>query len=319
MKRSDLTQVIYDANNGIESAKIYLGSLYYEGKEVRKDREKAIKLWNECVDNNNIQAILTIASIYILENNVDLAIPYLKKGIELKSGESAYILFQVLNEKNDSSCLEYLDTACSLDFIEACYTKAEMISDVNERISLLQKASRLPEAMYSLGQIYLLENDHINYKEALHLFKQSAKLGVQESNFFLGNIYLHGLGVKPNSIEAARYFKLGAESADCLNNLGILYLNGDGIKQSNKDAFRCFQKAANKGSIDGKYNLALSYINGVICQKNLDEGIRLLKYCADKEYLPAYQTLSEIYVDNNPELSLYYRNLYDEKKQIKEK
>ena len=188
-----------------------------------------------------------------------------------------------------------------------------MISDVNERISLLQKASRLPEAMYSLGQIYLLENDHINYKEALHLFKQSAKLGVQESNFFLGNIYLHGLGVKPNSIEAARYFKLGAESADCLNNLGILYLNGDGIKQSNKDAFRCFQKAANKGSIDGKYNLALSYINGVICQKNLDEGIRLLKFCADKEYLPAYQALSGIYADNNPELSLYYRNLYDEK------
>lgn len=313
MKNLELTDLIWAANNGNEDAKIDLGRMYYFGININKNEEKGLQLLNECINNNNINAILVLASIYINENRFTDAIPILEKGCNLDNGESHYLMFNILNELGDSNCIKYLDKAVLLNFEPACYTKAGLESDLGKKYELLLKAPHVIEAKYELGHLYL-QDEFQNYKEALKIFKECAKAGIDGANMYLAKIYLFGLGVDVNMNEASKYTKIAANKGykDAYFNLANMYLHGDGVKQSYKDAFYYFKLASSNKDINATHNLACLYYSGKGCKKNIKEAIRLFEYCGKNGNKQSYEALVEIYSNTNPELALYYKELLND-------
>lgn len=310
MKKSELVNVILASNNGDENAKVFLAKMYYLGDGVNKDTEQALKLFYECIDNNNLNAIITLASLYILDKKLDSSIPLLEKGVSLNDGECAYLLFTVYDELNNPKCLDYLNIAVDLNFQPAIYTKAMMTNDNNKKIELLEKAPNITEAKFVLATMYL-DDDYQNYPKALKLLKEVARLGFIEAYLPLAAIYLHGLGVSINKAEAARYTKLAADNGfkDAYYNLALMYLKGEGVKKSPKDAFHYMRKAAYENNIDAKHNLACMYLNGQGVKKDIKEGLRLLEYCAQRNDQLSIKELAKFYLEIDPEKALYYQSL----------
>ena len=64
-------------------------------------------------------------------------------------------------------------------------------------------------------------------------------------------------------------------------NIGLIYYRGKGMKEPDyKNALIWFKKAADAGDASAQYKLACIYYNGEGVQKDIPEGVRLLKKAA---------------------------------------
>ncbi len=82
----------------------------------------------------------------------------------------------------------------------------------------------------------------------------------------IGELYKEGLGVNEDAVEAARWFKLGADSGDteAAFSLAIAYLTGKGVEKSAEKAAPLLEKAAKAGHPAALYQLGLQAMNGYI-------------------------------------------------------
>lgn len=83
------------------------------------------------------------------------------------------------------------------------------------------------EALYGMGSIYVKQK---SYGNAADCFEQAAKAGFPRAYYWLGNIYLHGLGVPKDVRLAQKYYEQGAEHGYILAERALLYLK---VKQGN--------------------------------------------------------------------------------------
>ncbi|RBQ31223.1 hypothetical protein CRU92_08610 [Arcobacter sp. FW59] len=88
-----------------------------------------------------------------------------------------------------------------------------------------------------------------DYKSALPIFEELASKGNAEAQFYLGNMYSNGYGVKQDYKKAFEWYKKSANQGelDAQNDLGIMYANGQGVKQDKKIAKKWFGKACDGG------------------------------------------------------------------------
>src|SRR5258708_4207265 len=77
-------------------------------------------------------------------------------------------------------------------------------------------------------------------------------------------MFQYGRGVTTNFVEAARWYRLGAEHGDAMaqNNLGWFYQKGLGVDRDPKEALKWYQKAAEQGEPLAEKNLARMYADG---------------------------------------------------------
>lgn len=320
MKRDDLASLIYQSNEGNLDAKTELGLLYYHGIGMKKDPDKARAIWQECINQDNDRAIITMASTYILENKVEQAIPFLEKGDHLEIGEASYILASLYQEQDEKKALYYLDRAVLQKNPDACYQKALLIDSEEEKIRLLTPI-HTPDSFYALGVIYLYSEKHQDYKEALKLFKMAFKGNNYLASIQLANIYINGLGCNKNMNEAARMLTIASQKGikEAYFNLANMYFHGEGVKQNYKEALRLFKLSSNELSdIDSKHNIGMMTLNGLGTTKNIDEGLRLLKYCALHGSVLSLQNLIEYYKTKDQELFLEYTKQLEKLKNKKE-
>ncbi|MDJ0613462.1 MAG: hypothetical protein QNJ29_07265 [Rhizobiaceae bacterium] len=67
-------------------------------------------------------------------------------------------------------------------------------------------------------------------------------------------------------------------NANAINNLGVAYYRGLGVKRDKEHAVKFFQRATDKGSIQGRYNLVLTMENRFKTDKSIvEKQIKLLE------------------------------------------
>jgi len=100
-----------------------------------------------------------------------------------------------------------------------------------------------------------------DYASAYRIWLPIATQGNSKAQYRIGYMYLNGLYVRQDSIQARIWFERSAGQGDpnAQNDLGALYLNGQGIRQNLDLAMQWFQRSANQNNATAKYNMGLLY------------------------------------------------------------
>ena len=212
------------------------GSKYSAGIGVEKDCEVATQFIKE-VSFQNIAGKINnpetkgnfLFTRFRLENYESLENIY-KKENQLSSLEN---LLQVLNMLKDDKELQ---------------KKKEVISEIGIRY------------FYGVD----IEQD---YHKAKEWFELGIGYNIGQCYAFLGEIYLHGFGLKKEEInykKAYEYFQKAmtyGESGMGFSGMGYLYYYGLGVKKDKKEAYNCFLKGIRSSKKDSSWEFTSLYFN----------------------------------------------------------
>ncbi len=114
------------------------------------------------------------------------------------------------------------------------------------------------------------------------LVRRDAEQGIAEAQAFLGYLLLVGEGMKKDTAQAVRWFRLAAAqgNAEAQNWLGYLNETGKVVKKDYPEAVRWYRLAAEQGDSDAQKNLGLMYIKGRGVGKDGREGVKWLRKAA---------------------------------------
>lgn len=274
----DIDQVKILADKGDPDGTYALGAAYLFGWGIEQDPEKGIELLEKASDLEQPEAMTLLVRLYMAKEysmEIERAIEYSKKGAE--AGISDAELFMGI---------AYMDGICAdQDFDKA----AEMF-----RRSAKQGNT---EARNSLAYLYQeglgVEKD---LNKAFKLYKNAASAGNANSQFQVGTCYRLGIGVKEDIEAAAEWYKKAAEQGDAesMEMLGLLYLGGsDGLSVDLELSFDYFLNAALKGMMNSMMIVGKFYIEGIVVEKDIEEGLKWIRLAASSGYVPAKELLDE--------------------------
>ena len=129
-------------------------------------------------------------------------------------------------------------------------TKSGRILDSKKTMALAKQGDKAQQLnlgiMYLRGQAGLAKNP----KLAASWLEKSAKSGVANAQFLLGDLYVDGVGVKKDHKKALFWYKKSAAQAHpmAMYSVGAMYANGFGVKKDTKQARHWFQQATWKGN-----------------------------------------------------------------------
>jgi len=100
-----------------------------------------------------------------------------------------------------------------------------------------------------------------NYQAAYNTWLPLARNGNSKAQYYIGYMYLNGLHVKQDAVEARKWFEraAGQGDANAQNDLGSLFLNGQGVQRNLDTALKWFQLSANQGNATAQYNMGVVY------------------------------------------------------------
>ncbi len=87
--------------------------------------------------------------------------------------------------------------------------------------------------------------DRANYQTALHVWLETAEAGDAQAQYYVGEIYEKGLGISPDYVQAAAWYRKAADQglAQAQINLGFLCEKGLGVPQDSRQALEWYRKA----------------------------------------------------------------------------
>jgi TPR repeat protein len=102
------------------------------------------------------------------------------------------------------------------------------------------------------------------YEQALAEFKVLAKAGDSRAQYDIAQMYFHGMGTDPDTVEGARWLILAANSGNpaAMVHLGRLYETADDGERDYSQAAQWYHRAARRGDAVGRFNLGLMYLDG---------------------------------------------------------
>ncbi|MBF0626738.1 MAG: sel1 repeat family protein [Magnetococcales bacterium] len=113
-------------------------------------------------------------------------------------------------------------------------------------------------------------SDQIDPERYLALVHALAEAGNAKAQHNLGAMYLKGLGVARNPVQAAAWFRKAAEQGETLSqhNLGTLCLQGIGVAKDPVAAYEWFRRAALLGDARSAQCLGALYFEGLGTQRD---------------------------------------------------
>jgi TPR repeat protein len=113
--------------------------------------------------------------------------------------------------------------------------------------------------------------------------RAQAEQGDPGAQNLLGEIYLNGRGVRPDSRTAAEWFAKSAAQnhAAAQLNLGMLYEAGQGVPVDYSRAAEWYRKAAEQGNPRAQYSLAVVYAYGRGLQRDDQQALKWLTRAAE--------------------------------------
>eukprot|EP00929_Paragymnodinium_shiwhaense_P086032 TRINITY_DN46503_c0_g1_i1.p1 TRINITY_DN46503_c0_g1~~TRINITY_DN46503_c0_g1_i1.p1 ORF type:complete len:342 (-),score=71.78 TRINITY_DN46503_c0_g1_i1:118-1143(-) len=167
--------------------------------------------------------------------------------------------------------------ADSQAYLGAMYLGGEGVApDQNLAMKYLSMASEQGqlEAQYVLGMTLLqqasqpggdVQTQVQQQQWAVHWLNQAASQGEPRAMYQVGSLYSNGMGGMPaDPAKAAEWVSASANAGyvEAQAQMGIMLLSGVGVQKNPEWAAYWFQKAAEQGSPDAQYNLALMYEAG---------------------------------------------------------
>jgi len=214
-------------------------------------------------------------------------------------------------------------------------TLLSIIKDIDSKNQLANELAARKDYKKLIKIIFdraLTAYDQQNYKLARSLFYKIGIIGNHKAQFYLGVMYLKGLGIKTNLRESAKWFLMAARGGDALSqyNLGIMYAKkgskkdltfaakwlkkaakqdhsesqfnlaslydeGKGLPLNDELAVKWYQKAAENDHIEAQYNLAVMYANGEGIKKSPETAAKWFKNAAAKDHTAAQYNLGLFY------------------------
>jgi TPR repeat protein len=245
---TDLKILIAQSEEGNPDAKFYLGSLYYIGRELKQDYSKAIELFKEASDRGNIAATFNLGIIYAKGRGVEIdekkAFEYYKKAAfgGLPQAQYNYALWLREGREEDPKPTEAMEWF-------------KVSSNKNFDRSLIELAKG-----YENGTA-----GRRDYREAVKLYRRARANEDSRDNspyfnstFYLGKLYLRGLGVTKDEKKGLRFIKEAANGRvdEAIIEMAKIYEQGRYVKKDLKVALGYYSKLQNNQSIDVKDDIA---------------------------------------------------------------
>jgi len=88
--------------------------------------------------------------------------------------------------------------------------------------------------------------------------EMKAKAENPEVQYWIGQCYWRGCGIKQNAAEAVRWLKLAAEQGHVMaqRDMGYTYARGEGVTEDLEEATKWYKLAAEQGEVFAQLNLA---------------------------------------------------------------
>ena len=132
------------------------------------------------------------------------------------------------------------------------------------------------KADFSTAESYFSQKD---YSRAFSEFLPLANEGDFRSQYYIGYLYLNGLGVTQDVKEAVRFLNMSSDqNYDMAQSLlAFLYDEGQAVPQNRERAMELYQRAAEQNNSSANLNLGVMYYNGTIVEKNHAKALEYFK------------------------------------------
>ena len=139
----------------------------------------------------------------------------------------------------------------------------------------------------------LTEYDAGRYSAAYREWKPLAEDGSAPAQYYLGVMYLDGIGVKKNSKNAVKWIKLAAAKGDARAQsiLGVLYSEGESVPKNYKIAVKWTRLSAEQGYATAQNNLGFMYEKGRGARQNYKAAEKLYSLAAKQGFTRAQTNL----------------------------
>jgi TPR repeat protein len=137
-----------------------------------------------------------------------------------------------------------------------------------------------------------------DYSAALTLFEDLQKHDVGEAEFYLGEMYVRGLGVTKDSKRAVELYRQAASKGlpDAETQLGVMYSVGSGVPLDLPQALGWFQKASIQGYGPAQSFLGTAYLQGQGTNVDVDAAVKWLTAAAEREVPSGQYVLASLYL-----------------------
>jgi TPR repeat protein len=141
------------------------------------------------------------------------------------------------------------------------------------------------------------------YDEAYKIFSNQKKLSIEE-NYYLGELYRQGLGVRVNIKLAEKYLKISAENEFNLAQLKLGELLFHQTKYEESHLY--FNKCIINGMPLAKYWLGISYEYGFFYEKDIEKAVEIYKECIENDNNE--ENFKYILAESNERVGIYLYN-----------
>jgi|GEM_PF-2194835 len=145
------------------------------------------------------------------------------------------------------------------------------------------------------GAVQQYENG--DYAAAADVFLKPGTWHTAAVNYYLGNMYALGLGLKQNLKKAHDHYVRAAREGHIpsMHSLGVVYAQGLGVKKSYRIAAEWYQEAVKQDYVPSMYNLANLYTVGLGVEQDHEKARTLYEAAASAGDTRAMCNLGNLY------------------------
>ena len=151
---------------------------------------------------------------------------------------------------------------------ESPYSSLEKLLQVFNMLKEDKEIQKKKEVISEIGMRYFYGVDtEQDYHKAKEWFEKGIKYNIGQCYAFLGEIYLHGFGLKKEEINYTKALELFdnaityGESGMGFSGKGYIYYYGLGVKKDKKEAYNCFLKGIRSSKKDSSWEITSLYFN----------------------------------------------------------
>lgn len=190
--------------------------------------------------------------------------------------------------------------SADMDAALAAYDRGDMKTAFVEFMSDAERGDA--EAQYFIGSMFLNGlGTKANLAEAAVWFRKAAEQGDAESQYQLSELLYWGDGVAADLVESAHWTRLAAEQghAEAQYALGNMLYTGEGVPLNLEESAHWTLLSAEQGHVEAQYAMALNYYLGEGVPENIQESNRWLELAANQGHVDAQFDMGDTFYTGN--------------------